>query len=117
MSRGGFSHGSEAVEGRRLGALDEAVQRLHRLQLRHHLVQQALGPRPSQVQHHAFSLCYKKITVFKKHYQAVLRSLVYYSTAKQKYPSLHFLILYFKPFHTNSVRREILEKLHLELGF
>lgn len=56
MSRGGLPHGGEAVEGRRLGALDEAVERLHRLQLRHHLVQQALGPRTSQIQHHAFSL-------------------------------------------------------------
>lgn len=35
-------HGCEPVEGRGLRALDEAVEGLHGLQLRHHLVQQPL---------------------------------------------------------------------------
>lgn len=50
--RAGLAHAGQPVEGRRLRALDQAVERLHRLQLRHHLVQQTLRPRACQVQRH-----------------------------------------------------------------
>lgn len=54
--RARLAHARQAVVRRSLCALNEAVQCLHGLQLRHHLVQEPLWARSRQVQHHAFRL-------------------------------------------------------------
>lgn len=53
---GRLPHARQPVKRRRLHPLDQTVQRLHRLQFGHHLVQQPVWSRPGQVQRHAFRL-------------------------------------------------------------
>lgn len=54
--RGRFPHAGEPIERRRLRSLDQAIEGLHRLQFRHHLVHEAIRTCPRQIQHHAFRL-------------------------------------------------------------
>lgn len=56
---GRLPHHRQAVEGRRLGALDQAVQRFDGLELEHHLVEEARRLDAGQVKDDAFCLVWK----------------------------------------------------------